>query len=275
MDDQGIAGLRRDVLPPQRLLQVVDRDLVRVWKHVHALQARNVNQHTAGHQRAHLLDSQLGEAGPRRRFVDLVTVVHAVADRLVAEAVELRADLTNLGDDDLLVAAAAVRFGIHGGALRVHLETAGAGQRHRSRKAPARARRPDRCVSAGRRAIPSRASCDCPRPARHRRPTSKDSAERPWAAAMTGPGQEHSRQQRTAATAMTMTWRMATLPSLDLKLTHGDGPIPHEMGAGIAVLAKRRELGNSLVDLRLIAQSGLHQAAPAALEIANHVLYPA
>ena len=41
------------------------------------------------------------------------------------------------------------------------------------------------------------------------------------------------------------------------------------------VLEKRRELGNRLVDLRLIAQSGRHQAAPAALEIANHVLYPA
>ena len=67
----------------------------------------------------------------RRDLVGLEAVVVAVAMRLVREAVELRADLTDLGEDDLLVAAALVRAGVHERALDVHVEAARAEERHR------------------------------------------------------------------------------------------------------------------------------------------------
>jgi hypothetical protein len=47
--------------------------------------------------------------------------------RLVGEAVELGADLSDLGVRDLLVAAAFVRRGVHDGALHGHIETPGRG----------------------------------------------------------------------------------------------------------------------------------------------------
>ena len=61
------------------------------------------------------------------RVADLVhrdAVVHAVADGLVREAVELRADLADLADDDLFVAAAPVGLRRHLRALGVELESA-------------------------------------------------------------------------------------------------------------------------------------------------------
>ena len=67
-------------------------------------------QHASRHQRADLVDAQLGEAGTGRDLVDLEAVVHAVADGLMAEAIELGADLADFGDDELLVAAAPVRL---------------------------------------------------------------------------------------------------------------------------------------------------------------------
>src|SRR5947209_18970725 len=57
-------------------------------------------------------------------------------------------------------------------------------------------------------------------------------------------------------------------------LAHGDGSIPHEMGAGVAVLRKRLELVDCLIDLRLAAQSGFHHPTPGTFDVANHVLYP-
>src|SRR5215813_13352538 len=54
--------------------------------------------------------------------------------RLVSETVELGADLPDLGNDDLLIAAAFVRCGAHDGALHGHIETPGRGadERHRA-----------------------------------------------------------------------------------------------------------------------------------------------
>ncbi len=54
----------------------------------------------------------------------------AVAVALVSEAVELRADLADLGEHHLLVAAALVRAGVHEGALEMHVEAARAEERH-------------------------------------------------------------------------------------------------------------------------------------------------
>src|SRR4029077_12883462 len=53
--------------------------------------------------------------------------VKTVAMRLVGEAVELGADLPELSDDELLVAAAFVRCGVHDGALKLHVEPSGRG----------------------------------------------------------------------------------------------------------------------------------------------------
>ena len=50
---------------------------------------------------------------------------------LVREAVELRADLADLGDDDLLIRAAPVRQLVHERALGVDVEAPCAEKRHR------------------------------------------------------------------------------------------------------------------------------------------------
>ncbi len=54
----------------------------------------------------------------------------AVLVRLVREAVELRADLADLGEHHLLVRAAPVGEVVHEGALGVHVEPARAEERH-------------------------------------------------------------------------------------------------------------------------------------------------
>jgi hypothetical protein len=69
VDDDGVARLQVHVLPLQRLLQVLHGDLVRVAEHVHALERRHVDEHTARHQGADLLDAELAEAGARRDVV--------------------------------------------------------------------------------------------------------------------------------------------------------------------------------------------------------------
>jgi len=81
-------------------------------------------------QVADLLDAELREPAPARDVVDLRAVVDLVLVRLVHEAVELGADLAQLGDDDLLVAAPAVGGLVHEPALGVHVETPGAEERH-------------------------------------------------------------------------------------------------------------------------------------------------
>ena len=131
VDEHGVAGLQRQLLALQRLLQILRRDLVGVRQHRHALQRRDVDQHAAGDERADPLDAELGEPAASRVVVDLHAVVEAAADRLVREAVELRADLADLGDDELLVAAAAVGSVVHERALGVHVEAPRAEERHR------------------------------------------------------------------------------------------------------------------------------------------------
>jgi len=105
-------------------------DLVGVAEHLDALQAGNVDQHAAREERRRVLHAELGEAGARRRLADLEAVVKRIAVALVREAVELRADLADLGGDDLLVAAARVPAGVHEGALGVQVEDARAGEGH-------------------------------------------------------------------------------------------------------------------------------------------------
>jgi len=65
-------------------------------------------------------NAQFGEAGPARNLVELEAVVHAVADSLVAEAVELRAHLADFGDHQLFIAAALIGFRKPVGALGAH-----------------------------------------------------------------------------------------------------------------------------------------------------------
>src|SRR5262249_55061075 len=63
--------------------------------------------------------------------VELVAVVDLVLDGLVSEAVELRAHLTDLAGQKLLVAAAPVGLLVHERALGVHVELPRARDRHR------------------------------------------------------------------------------------------------------------------------------------------------
>jgi hypothetical protein len=66
-----------------------------------------------------------------RDLLGLEAVVVAVAVGLMAEAIELGADLADLGQHHFLVAAALVRAGVHEGPFDVHVEAAGAEKRHR------------------------------------------------------------------------------------------------------------------------------------------------
>ena len=91
----------------QRLLQIVRRDDVGGRKQVDALEARNIDQHAAGHQAADVLDAELVESAARPDVAELVAIVEAVAPHLVRERVELGADLAELGDDQLFVDLAA------------------------------------------------------------------------------------------------------------------------------------------------------------------------
>src|SRR2546422_618750 len=90
----------------------------------------DIDQHPARDEGADVLDAQLGETGSGGQLIDLEAVVQAVLDRLVGEAVELGAHLADLRGDELLVAAAPVRLRVHERSLGVHVEAAGAGDRH-------------------------------------------------------------------------------------------------------------------------------------------------
>ena len=76
-------------------------------------------------------DPELGESRPARDVVQREAVVHARADHLVAERVELRAHLADLGHDQLLVRAATIRARIVPRALGDDLESPAGGKRHR------------------------------------------------------------------------------------------------------------------------------------------------
>jgi len=108
VDEDRVAWLERGVLLLQRILEILDGDLVGVRQGLDAFKARYVDQHAPGHDLPPGVDAELGEAAPRRVLVHLEAVVPGVLVRLVREPVELRADLPDLRDDDLLVGAAPV-----------------------------------------------------------------------------------------------------------------------------------------------------------------------
>src|SRR4030095_13891562 len=126
VDQHRVARLQRQLLRGERGLQILRRDLIGIAKHWHAFDRGNVDEHAARDQRTDLLDAQLVESRAARGVLEREAVVHASADHLVAEGIELRANLTHLGDDELFVRAAPVRAGIVARALGQDLEaTAG------------------------------------------------------------------------------------------------------------------------------------------------------
>src|SRR6185503_4130700 len=72
--------------------------------------AGNIDQHAAGHEAAHMLNAELGESAARPNVLELVAIVKAVAPHLMRERVELSADLAKLGDDELFVDLATIRY---------------------------------------------------------------------------------------------------------------------------------------------------------------------
>jgi hypothetical protein len=76
------------------------------------------------------VDAVFGEAAARGVLADIGAVVPFVADGLMREAVELRADMAQFGDDQFLIRAALVGLGVHEGALGMQVETARAEKRH-------------------------------------------------------------------------------------------------------------------------------------------------
>ncbi len=108
-----------------------DGDLVAVAEHLDSLEAGDVDQHAAGDEGRGVLDAELGEATARRDLLGLEAVVVTVAVSLVPEPVELRADLTDLGQHHLLIAAALVRLRVHERPLEMHVEPTRAEERHR------------------------------------------------------------------------------------------------------------------------------------------------
>src|SRR5262249_40648775 len=107
IDDDGVARLQRDVLLLQRALEIFDRDLVSVAEHFDALVAGDVDQRTD------VVNPELRKPGTGRVLGDLEAIVPAVLVGLVGKAVELSANLPDLGNDDLLIAAAPVGEIVH------------------------------------------------------------------------------------------------------------------------------------------------------------------
>src|SRR5687768_9914880 len=93
VDDRGIAGLQRQLLPLQRLLKIGGRNGVRIAQHRHTLESGHVDEHASRDERTDMFYAELREAGARRHIANLDAVVQTVVDRLMREAVELRADL--------------------------------------------------------------------------------------------------------------------------------------------------------------------------------------
>src|SRR5262249_16921653 len=79
---------------------------------------------------AGLWGAELFKAVAGRDFVQLEAVVHAAADRLMGETIELRAHLADFADDELFVATPAVRLRIHEGAFGVQVKAPRAEERH-------------------------------------------------------------------------------------------------------------------------------------------------
>src|SRR5262245_17601447 len=96
INEHGITLLQAYSLLLQRLFQIGDCNLVVDRQDLHTLETRDVDQHPTRHQGADLLHAHLGEAAAARNLVHLHAVVEQPIDCLMGEAVELRADLTDL-----------------------------------------------------------------------------------------------------------------------------------------------------------------------------------
>ena len=105
-----VARLQLQLLSCKRLFDVLHGDFVSVGQDLHTFQSGDVNQHASRHQRTDVLDAQLLKPVAGRRIAHLEAVVHAVADCLVRESVELRAHLADFANDELFVAAASIRL---------------------------------------------------------------------------------------------------------------------------------------------------------------------
>src|SRR5215831_4568811 len=108
MNNDGIAWLECKVLFPECAPHVIYRDLIVVTEHVDALEVGNVDQRAARDKGRNVLHSKLGEAGTRGDLLGLEAVVVTVSMCLMGEAVELGADLSDLRQHHLLIAAALV-----------------------------------------------------------------------------------------------------------------------------------------------------------------------
>src|SRR4029079_18393873 len=92
------------------------------------------HEHAARDECTDFLDTELRETGARGGALDRNAVVQAAVDALVREHVELRADLPELGRDELLVAHALVGAERSVRALRIEVEAAGRDRRNVTRK---------------------------------------------------------------------------------------------------------------------------------------------
>jgi hypothetical protein len=116
VNEDRVARLELDVLPGERLVQIVDGDLIVARQHRHAFLGGHVNERAARENLADILYAELGETGARAALIYFEAIVQLVANGLVVEAIELRAHLANLGDHDLPVRAPLIGRCIHEGA---------------------------------------------------------------------------------------------------------------------------------------------------------------
>jgi hypothetical protein len=103
-----IARADRQVLPFQRPFQIGQRDFIPAVEHRPALVGRDIDENTAGDQRADVLDPEPGQAFRFREFGRTIAVVIEIADPDVSETIELRPDLPQLAADDLVVVVGLV-----------------------------------------------------------------------------------------------------------------------------------------------------------------------
>src|SRR3712207_6785041 len=104
MNQNGIARFEHKFLAFESCLQVARGDLVIVRQDRHTFRSSYVEQNGSCHEHADILHTELRKTVARRNIVEPEAVIEAVTDSLMAERIELSADLTHLAMDHFFVA---------------------------------------------------------------------------------------------------------------------------------------------------------------------------
>src|SRR5205823_1476838 len=81
-DDDRVTRLELLICFCEHLLEIIQHDIIKNRKHIDTLQSSNVDQDTADHQTANVLDSELLESTSHANLTELETIVKTIAPHL-------------------------------------------------------------------------------------------------------------------------------------------------------------------------------------------------